>query len=158
MSYLERIQAKAATKAVEHALPKAPKAPFDPFGSDANGHDAVLAPDLTRGLKTLRAMNPPQLSMPAAWGRVVADACRLVDGGWADHALALGWSPLDLWGCSPDIGGNPDHDGLVVWIDGRRVLLLDERTCIVATSATLRSVFSRRDVAGAVLLWEMGRG
>lgn len=103
-------------------------------------------------------MNPPHLSVPAAWGRVVADAERLAVNGRAGQALALGWSLFDVWGSSPDVGGNPDHDGLAVWIEGRRVLLLDERTCIVATTATQRSLFNRRDVAGAVLLWELGHG
>jgi hypothetical protein len=62
---------------------------------------------------------------------------------------------LDLWGCSPDIGGNPDHDGLAVWLDGRRILLLDERTCIVDAGAGARAVFTRRPIDGAVLLWEI---
>jgi hypothetical protein len=53
-------------------------------------------------------------------------------------------------------GGNSDHDGLAVWIDGRRVLLLDADTCIVETGPNERSVFNRRPSAGAVFLWDLG--
>jgi hypothetical protein len=45
-----------------------------------------------------------------------------------------------------------------VWIDGRRVLLVDDATCIVETAPDARSVFHRRSVApGGVFLWDLGR-
>jgi hypothetical protein len=65
---------------------------------------------------------------------------------------------MDLWGCSPVPGGNTDHEGLAVWLDGRRILLLDERTCIVETGPDARSIFNRRSTEGAVFLWDLGKG
>jgi hypothetical protein len=88
---------------------------------------------------------------------VVADAVRLASDGWAVHALGLGWSALDLWGCSPEPGGDADQDGLAVWIDGRRVLLLDADSCIVESQPRAHSVFNRCSVAaGGVFLWDIG--
>lgn len=124
-------------------------------------HETSSLPDaLIRGLEALTRMVPPRITKPEVWPVVVADALRLADDGWAAQALGLGWGPVDIWGCSPDVGGNPDHDGLAVWLAGRRVLLLDERTCIVETGPVARSVFTRRKVppAGAVLLWDLGKG
>jgi hypothetical protein len=71
--------------------------------------------------------------------------------------LALGWSPLELWGCSPVRGGNPDHDGLAVWIDGRRAVLLNADCCMVETAPGSHSFFNRRQAGGAVFLWDIGR-
>ena len=103
-------------------------------------------------------MRPPRITRPEIWLAVVADAVRLAADGRAAQALRLGWSALELWGCSPDRGGNPDHDGLAVWLDGRRVLLIDGATCMVETEPDARSVFHRRSVAaGGVFLWDLGR-
>lgn len=121
---------------------------------------ACLPADLVDGLAELRSCPAPRITRPEVWPVVVADALRLADDGWASQALGLGWGPVDIWGCSPDVGGNPDHDGLAVWLAGRRVLLLDERTCIVEAGPVARSVFTRRQPppAGAVFLWELGKG
>ncbi len=116
-----------------------------------------LPADLREGLGRLQAMKPPNVTRPQVWCAVVADAVRLAAYGWASQALSLGWPPLSLWGCSPTICGNPDHDGLAVWLDGRRILLLDEQTCIVDAGAGARAVFTRQAPMGAVLLWDLGR-
>lgn len=116
-----------------------------------------LPSDVRAGLVTLQAMAAPRLARPEVWPGVVADAGCLASDGWAVQALSLGWTPLDLWGCSPVVGGNPDHEGLAVWLGGRRILLIDERTCLVDTRAGGRAMFTRRDPAGAVLLWDLGR-
>ncbi len=107
------------------------------------------------GLATLQTMAAPRITRPEIWPGVVEDALRLAGDGWAVQALSLSWSPLDLWGCSSVAGGNPDHDGLAVWLDGRRIVLLDERTCIVDAGAGARAVFTRRASTGAVLLWDI---
>ncbi len=115
-----------------------------------------LPAELCDGLRHLQSMRPPNITRPQVWCAVVADAVRLAADGWASQALALGWGSLDLWGCSPDAGGNPDHDGLTLFLNGRRILLLDGRTCIVDAGAGARAVFTRRaSTAGAVLLWDI---
>jgi hypothetical protein len=102
-------------------------------------------------------MAAPRITRPEIWLAVVADAVRLASDGWAVQAIGLGWSPLDLWGCSPEPGGNADQDGLAVWIRGRRILLLDADSCIVENQPRAHSVFNRRSVAaGGVFLWDIG--
>lgn len=114
-----------------------------------------LPATIRAGLVSLQAMAAPRITRPEIWPGVVADALRLSSEGWAAQAMGLGWSPLDLWGCSPVTRGNPDHDGLAVWLDGRRILLLDERTCIVNAGTGARAVFTRRRSTGAALLWNI---
>lgn len=131
----------------DNSPPKVPIVPNVP---------ASLPADIRFGLAALRVMAAPRITRPQVWLAIVADAVRLATDGWAAHALRLGWHPLELWGCSPERGGNMDHDSLAVWLDGRRVLLIDDSTCIVATGTVGRSVFNRRSVArGGVLLWDM---
>lgn len=108
------------------------------------------------GLRRLRVMAAPHIAAPEVWPGIVEDAARLANEGWAAQALALGWSPLHLWGCSSDRGGNPEHDGLAVWLAGRRVLLLDETSCIADSGAGRRSIFNRHPMEDAVMLWELG--
>lgn len=110
------------------------------------------------GLPRLRGMAAPRIARPEVWPQVVADAARLANDGWAAQALALGWDPLHLWGCSPDPGGNVDHEGLAVWLRGRPVLLLDAHSCLVATGPRNHSIFNARPMPGAMLLWELGSG
>lgn len=120
--------------------------------------ETSLSEEVTAGLEQLATIRPPRLTRPELWSAIVADALRLAADGWAAHALRLGWSPLELWGCSPDRGGNPNHEGLAVWLDGRRVLLIDDATCIVESGPDARSVFHRRSVAaGGVFLWNLGK-
>ncbi len=109
------------------------------------------------GLATLQTMAAPRITRPETWPGVVADAVRLASDGWAAQTIALGWTPLDLFGAITDPEGDPAADGLAVWLDGRRILLLDERTCIVAAGAGARAVFTRREPAGAVLLWDISK-
>ena len=120
--------------------------------------ETSLPEDVAAGLERLPTRRPPRIPRPEIWLAVVADAVRLASDGWAAQALRLGWSPLELGGCSPDRGGNSDHDGLTVWLDGRRVLLVDDATCIVESGPDAKSVFHRRSVAaGGVFLWDLGK-
>lgn len=115
----------------------------------ANGMDAVPA-SVVMGLRRLAGPAPRTVRDEGAWGEVVADARRLADEGWAASALALGWSPLDLWGYSPD------RDGLAVWLRGRGLVLLDAATAVVV-NGTGRAQFTRdrAGMPGATLLWEL---
>ncbi len=157
MSYLERLQAKATLKATGSAPAKGAKGGFDPFASVGVARFHELPAACADGFARLQAMPPPRITRPEVWSEIVADALRLAADGWAMQALALGWTSLDLWGCSPVARGNPDHGGLAVWLDGRRILLLDERTCIVDAGAGARAVFTRREPAVGMLLWDLGK-
>jgi hypothetical protein len=117
---------------------------------------ASLAPALASGLQKLKGMAAPRMEAPEVWPVIVGDALRLASDGWASHALALGWEPLHLWGVSPATGGIADLEGLAVWLDSRRILLLDAASCVVENGPGSRSIFNRRSREGAVLLWELG--
>ena len=113
-----------------------------------------LANNLRTGLDRLQRDRQPRISNPGAWPVVVADALRLEKEGWAAQAIALGWHPLQLFGCSPAVGGDPDLDSLAVWLAGRRLVLIDGRRA-VAAEGDLRSVFVRRSWEGAAFLWDL---
>lgn len=47
--------------------------------------------------------NRPPVDVPRhRWERFVDDVGRFLDDQWADKAAALGWGPLDLFGCDRD--------------------------------------------------------
>jgi len=117
----------------------------------------MLPAPIRAGLYELLRQPCPRITRPEVWPEIIGDAVRLADEGWAAKALALGWPPLALWGCSPDKGGNPDHDGLAVILARRRIVLLDERIAIIEAGAGARVLFNVRSMAGAVMLWELGR-
>ncbi len=129
-----------------------PDAPNGTNGTNGTALPAALA----AGLASLRAKPAPRITRPDVWPEIVADAERLARCGWAAQALALGWEPLQLFGCSPAAGGIADLEGLAVWLAGRRIILLDSRSVIVANGPRSRSIFNRRSMDGAVFLWELG--
>lgn len=116
-----------------------------------------LSPDILQGLARLSERTPPPLRHPEAWAEVIRDALSLRDCGWAEQALALGWHPLELFGCSRDGGGV--FEGLAVWLAGRRLVLLDQTSAIARADDTY-AVFNRRPPAAAgeppVFLWNFG--
>jgi hypothetical protein len=121
-----------------------------------NDETRSLPAPIQAGLEVLRSKRAPRLARPELWPGIVSDALRLAREGWAGKALALGWDPLQLWGCSPLKGGDVDREGLAVCLAGRQVALLDELTAIMESQAGTHSVFRRRPTDGALLLWDLG--
>jgi hypothetical protein len=174
MSYMERLKHYASQNSLPDALTKLTEPGFVSFVSDPSRYvcrkDAITGagtatsthmqpPDvfelpalLAAGLERLRTLPPPRTTNPEGWSRIVADAQRIADHGWAIQALQLGWGPLDLFGVSAD----PDGLSLAVWLAGRRLVLIDERTAIAATGSD-RHVYNRRPCDG-VLLWNVAPG
>jgi len=122
-----------------------------------------LPDDLAASLRRLEMMPAPRkLDKPANWRGVVADAMTLARDRWAAKAMALGWTAGDLFG----IGLRDDWDfqGLAVWLDGRQIVMLDEKQAIVAAaSKDRRFAFTRggmrhgtHPVGSSVMLWEFG--
>ena len=117
-----------------------------------------LPADIRRGLTFLANAPAPRVRCPDIWPGVIGDALRLAAEGWAGRALALGWSPLDLFGAVPHLGGNPDGDGLAVTLRGRHVLALCASFATVEGPDCSRAYLYRPDDPTAVPLWKLGRG
>jgi len=112
-----------------------------------NGTD--LPPPIAQGLARLARTSAPRGADRAVWRQVRADAQRIGDGGWATEALALGWSVEELFGVSAD----GVIEGLAVWLEGRRLVLIDATSAIAAGDGRRRFVFTRPGGAVLRLLW-----
>lgn len=121
-----------------------------------NGTD--LPADIQRGLSRLNTAAAPRFCRADAWPQAVSDTLRLANEGWAQQALNLGWSALDLFGAVTDPAGDPDADGLAVKLRGRKVLAICGSFATVADENGGRSFLYRRTNEGARLLWLLGRG
>lgn len=116
---------------------------------------------LVAGLDRLRKMPFPRGAAPEAWSTVVADAHRLVREGWVTKALAIDWSPLDLFGIGPN--DSWEFSGLAVWLQARRLAHVD-RYVAIATNGATRACFNRGGIGHGkqpevepVFLWQFGR-
>lgn len=116
-----------------------------------------LAPELVAGLDRLRMMEPPRITRPALWPEIVFDAVRLSRDGWAERALAVGWEPLQLWGCSPAIGGDIDLEGLAVRLCGRKIIRIEKDFCEVKEGESWIAFLKPFATDGAIYLWDLAR-
>jgi len=123
-----------------------------------------LPDDLATALRRLETLPPPRkLERAANWQGVIADAMTIARDRWAAKAMALGWTAGDLFGIGPL--DDWDFQGLAVWLEGRRVVLLDDKQAIVAGDpGDYRSAFVRGGMRHGthpsivpVMLWEFGR-
>ncbi len=119
-------------------------------------HETKLPDDVAAGLRRLKMMRAPRVLRPDEWPVAVSGAAYLANSGWASKALALGWSPLDLFGAVTDRDGYADADGLAVWLGGRPLLAICATYASVG-DGTGRAYFNRCNRLGDTLLWEIGR-
>ena len=92
------------------------------------------------------------------WLRFIDDCGRFLDEGWAACAEALGWGPLDLFGCNRDKPfARISQAGLLWLLEGRKLLALTADTAAIATHSGGKLTFYRRLLeTGGVLAWELG--
>jgi hypothetical protein len=112
----------------------------------ADGVRAILTADRAQGI-------PPQ-----RWPQVQHDAARLVQGGWLERALALGWSAADLFGCDQRAPWHRlDRAGLVLLTGGHEIVELTEEVAALRTSTGSVLRFRRRPAATppVALLWDL---
>ncbi len=117
----------------------------------------ALPSAISSGLVTLKSMAAPRLQRPERWPRVVSDALRLARDGWAAKALALGWSPLDLFGAGADEAGDPFADGLVVRLESRPIIASCASFATIDAGTGGRVFLHRATNEGARLLWSLGQ-
>jgi hypothetical protein len=98
-------------------------------------------------LDALRSRRPDYVPHPR-WERAVADSARFISL-WGEQALALEWSPRDLWGLHKPPDNPPpsysrlsryDQTGLLWLLEGRNVTALSSETAVIksATGAVTR--------------------
>jgi hypothetical protein len=119
---------------------------------------AAIPADVADGLDRLAHIAPPKGVNRDHWEQAVRDAHTLAGGGWAQQALALGWTPLDLFGAVTDKLGDPSGDGLAVKLAGRKLLAISEGFATIENGSSGRAYLHRYSNDGARLLWEIGRG
>jgi len=92
------------------------------------------------------------------WQTFVDDCGRFLDGRWTKRVAALGWGPLDLFGCDRErpfarIG----HAELLWLVNGDRLVELDRNRAVIERRTGARQTFRRRPVAVGeiVLAWEL---
>jgi hypothetical protein len=107
----------------------------------------------------LDATRPPGDVPPSRWRTFIDDAGRFLDGGWADRAAALGWMPLDLFGCDRRKPfARIDHAGLVWLHNGRKVLALTTDSATIENRDAPPHTYRRKPTledGQVVLAWEL---
>jgi hypothetical protein len=101
---------------------------------------------------------PPCDIPPMRWLQFIDDCGRFLDEGWAARAEALGWSPLELFGCNRDKPfARISQTGLLWLLEGRKLLALTADIAAIATHSGGKLTFYRQRLeAGGVLAWELG--
>jgi hypothetical protein len=108
-------------------------------------------------LARLDPARPPCDISPMRWLRFIDDCGRFLDEGWAARAEALGWGPLDLFGCNRDKPfARISQAGLIWLLEGRKLSVLTADTAAITTPSGGHLTFYRRRLeTGGVLAWEL---
>jgi hypothetical protein len=94
------------------------------------------------------------------WRTLIVDIGRFFDGGWGEKAAALGWEPIDLFGCDRDrpYARRIDQAGLLWLLNGNRLVALSENTATIETRTGARQTWRRKpSEPGRVLAWELAQ-
>ena len=102
---------------------------------------------------------PPGDVPPRRWLRFIDDCGRFLDGGWATRAAALGWGPLDLFGCDRERPFVRDHKGLLWLLNGGTIVQLHRDRAVIETTPGACQSYLRHpvEVGRVVLPWELTR-
>lgn len=93
-------------------------------------------------LARLDPARPPADMPPHRWMQFIDDCGRFLDAGWAARAAALGWGPLDLFGCDRERPfARLDRAGLLWLLNGRKLIALSEMTAIIETATGARQTY-----------------
>ena len=104
--------------------------------------------------------NKPPADVPTRrWVSFINDCGRFLDDGWADRAVALGWGPLDLFGCDRvKPFARIDRAGLLWLLNGQKLLALAANAASIATASGGKLTFRKcLNEAGRLLAWELDK-
>jgi len=121
-------------------------------------HDGGAPRAWAEGFARLDPNDPPGDVPAQRWLRFIDDCGRFLDGGSADKAAALGWGPLDLFGCDRERPfARIDHLGLLWLLDGGTVVELHRDHAIIETLGSAPQTYRRRpvEVGRVILAWEL---
>jgi hypothetical protein len=138
----------AAAEPANHASPEGP----------AVCNVAGLPREIADGVRAMLSAGGARGIPPQRWPRVQRDAARMIEGGWLERALALGWTAADLFGCDRRAPWHRlDRAGLVLLTGGHEILELTADLAALKTSTGSVLRFRRRPPARppVALLWEL---
>jgi hypothetical protein len=121
-------------------------------------HDGGAPRAWAEALARVDPNKPPGDVPPMRWLRFIDDCGSFLDGGWGAHATALGWGPLDLFGCDRERPyARVDHLGLLWLLKGGTIVELHRDRAILQTESGVRQIYRRRpvEVGRVVLAWEL---
>jgi hypothetical protein len=120
-------------------------------------HDGSAPREWAEALARLDPAGAPCDISPKRWLRFIDDCGRFLDEGWAERAEALGWGPLDLFGCDRIRPfARIDRAGLLWFLNGQKLLALADNAAAIATSSGGSLTFRRSpNEPGRVLAWEL---
>jgi hypothetical protein len=109
------------------------------------------------GFARLHPDHPPGDLPSRRWLQFVDDVGRFLDSDFAAVAAALGWEPLDLFGCDRDRPfARIDQAGLLWLLKGNRLRALTENTATIETRTGARQTYRRKPTEPTrVLAWEL---
>jgi len=101
----------------------------------------------------------PRANVPSRrWAQFIADGSLFLDSPFCAVAAALGWGPLDLFGCDRDRPfARIDQAGLLWLLNGGKLVALTEGTAAAIERRTgARQTYHRKpSEPGRVLAWEL---
>ncbi|MET3841823.1 hypothetical protein [Bradyrhizobium sp. OAE829] len=153
----------SAAKVAKAAKVKSSVAAEATWGEDEEERAAIAEHDggaprvWAEALARLDPARAPGDVSPKRWLRFIDDCGRFLDEGWAKRADALGWGPLDLFGCDRVKPiARLDRAGLLWLTDGRKLLALTADTAAIATASGGSLTFRRcLNEPGRSLAWEL---
>jgi hypothetical protein len=155
VQFVQNVSSTADFECFEHfEQPLEPRVPHYAPTTDGNGGSREWA----EGLARLDPAKTPRDLPEQRWLTFIADCHRFIEGGWATRAVALGWRPLDLFGCDRlRPYARVDRAGLLWLLHGRKLVALARSTAVIETSTGARQTYNRSsaEVTGVVLAWEL---
>jgi hypothetical protein len=124
-------------------------------------YDGGAPRDWAEAMARLDPARPPADVPANRWLRFIDDCGRFLDGGWAARAAALGWGPIDLFGCNRERPfARVDHMGLLWLANGGIIVELHRNRAVIETERGARQSYRRHptEVGRVVAAWELASG
>jgi hypothetical protein len=120
-------------------------------------YDASAPRAWAEALARLDPNKPPADVPPIRWVRFIDDCAHFLDSGWVTRAIALGWGPLELFGCDRERPlARLDNAGLLWLLNGRKLVALSANAAVIETLTGRRHTYHRcpAEVGRIGLAWE----